>query len=345
MRKLFATCLLAAAVFACTAHKPGTAVVFYNLENLFDTIDDPDTNDDEFLPEGARCWTDDKYRQKLGNMSRVLADIAAHNDGFPAVIGVAEVENIGVMRDLAAQPALADGGYEIVHFDSPDARGIDCGFFYRPDLFRIEGSAAVKFAPAERPDLRTRDMVTMWGTLYGEPFCFIVTHWPSRLGGKEETAPLRMLAAAQCRRMADSVRMANPKVKVVIMGDMNDDATDDSIVEGLGCAARPEELDGERRMFNPFIEILKSGRGTLAYRDSWNLFDNIIVSDNMAGEGSRGLKIERAADSEFYGHIFCEPYMVQSEGRYRGYPLRTFIGTNFMNGFSDHFPVYIRISK
>ncbi|MDE5637418.1 MAG: endonuclease/exonuclease/phosphatase family protein, partial [Alistipes sp.] len=201
MKKFFLTGLFAALLVVCFAQKPYT-VVFYNLENLFDTINDPETKDEEFLPDGARRWNTAKYNKKLSNMERVLFDIAAIQKEFPAVIGVSEIENRTVLEDLIAQPKLSKGNYRIVHYDSPDARGVDCAFFYRPDQFKLEGSAAIPFVMPGQPNFRTRDFVTMWGTIEGEPFFFLVSHWPSRLGGKDASAPKRMAAAEQCRHIA-----------------------------------------------------------------------------------------------------------------------------------------------
>ena len=344
MKKLLLSGLLAVIFAACLAQKPHT-VVFYNLENLFDTINDPDINDDEFLPDSPRRWNTAKYEKKLSNIERVLFDIAKQNKAFPTVIGVSEIENRTVLEDLLAQPDMAKGNYRIVHYDSPDARGVDCAFFYRPDRFEYEGSEAIKFVMPGQPNFRTRDLVTMWGKIDGEPFFVLVSHWPSRLGGKEASAPKRMAAAMQCRHIADSVRAANPAVKVVIMGDLNDDATDESITEGVGAVGKIKNLNEHYNMFNPFIEMLRAGHGTLAYQDEWNLFDNIIVSENLATGSTGELKIKRSDNSKFYGHIFRRPYMLQREGQYKGYPLRTFVGTNFQSGYSDHLPVYINIDK
>ncbi|MBQ7856078.1 MAG: endonuclease/exonuclease/phosphatase family protein [Alistipes sp.] len=344
MKRFFITVMMVAGVLlTCFAQKPHK-VVFYNLENLFDTINDPDKHDEEFLPDGAKKWNSVKYQKKLSNMERVLFDIALFDKNFPAVIGVCEIENRLVLEDLISQPKLAHGNYRIVHFDSPDARGVDCAFLYRPDVFKLEGSKAVKFEMPGMPNFRTRDLVTMWGTIDGEPFYFLVSHWPSRLGGKEASDPKREAAAAQCRRLADSVRTANPATKVVIMGDLNDDATDKSVSEVLGGKGNIKKLtDGD--MFNPFIALLKAGYGTLGYRDAWNLFDNIVVSENLATGSTGELKLQRAEGSKYYGNIFTRPYMIQREGQYKNYPLRTFVGNNFQNGFSDHFPVYIYIAK
>ncbi len=343
MKKLFLSLCLAGAMFIAFAQKP-YKVVFYNLENLFDTINDPNKNDEEYLPEGARKWTTYRYNQKLNNMSRVLFDLSAKDHNFPAVIGVSEIENRLVLEDLLAAPKLAKTNYRIVHYDSPDRRGVDCAFFYRPDKFQLEGSEAHKISFPGRPNFLTRDLVAMWGKIEGEPFYFIVSHWPSRLGGKERSQYSRDFVAERCKQICDSVRTANPATKVVIMGDFNDDATDKSITDVLGAKGDIKKLNSND-MYNPFYSMLKAGYGTLAYRDAWNLFDNIVVSENLATGSTGTLKVQRARGSKYYGNIFIAPYMIQKEGQYKNYPLRSFVGSNFQNGFSDHFPVYIYIAK
>ncbi len=344
MKRLILTTLFASliAVF-CFAQKP-YKVVFYNFENLFDTINDPGVLDDEFTPDAPKRWNTAKYTRKLSNLERVLFDIAATDQNFPVVIGVSEVENRSVMEDVIAQPKLAAGNYRIVHYDSPDARGIDVGFYYRPDVLKLEGSAAIPFVMPGMPDFKTRDFVTMWGTIDGEPFFFLVSHWPSRLGGKSASEAKRLAAAEQVRHIIDSVQTANPATKVVVMGDLNDDATDKSVIKGLRARGRLEEV-GKGDMFNPFIGVFKAGYGTLAYRDEWNLFDNIIVSENLATGSTGALRLQPVGDTKFYGGIFRRPYMIQKEGQYKGYPLRAFVGNDFQGGFSDHLPVYIYIAK
>ncbi len=343
MKKLFLTGLMAVLIAATFAQKP-YKVVFYNFENLFDTLRDPDIYDEEFTPEGPKKWNTAKYTKKLSNLERVLFDIAAVNKDYPAVIGVSEIENRTVLEDVIAQPKLAPANYRIVHYDSPDARGVDVAFFYRPDVFKLEGSHPIRFTMKELPTLRTRDIVTMWGTIEGEPFYFMVAHWPSRLGGKEASAPRRNRAAEIMRHAADSVIAANPATKVVMMGDFNDDATDDSVVEILGGKGDIKKLK-EGDYYNPYVKMYKAGLGTLAYGDAWNLFDNIVVSENLATGSKGALKLQRAEGSKYWGNIFRAPYLFQKEGQYKGYPLRTFVGNNFQGGFSDHMPVYIYIGK
>ncbi len=344
MKRLLFSGLFLVVLLAGFAQKPHK-VMFYNFENLFDTINDPEILDEEFTPEGAKAWNSFKYNKKLKNLERVLFDIAAIDRDYPAVVGISEVENRSVLEDVIAQPKLRPANYRIVHYDSPDRRGVDVAFFYRPDVFKLEGSAKIPFTMENQGSFRTRDIVTMWGTIEGEPFYFMVAHWPSRLGGKGPSAHMRRRAADIMRHAADSVRKANPAVKVAMMGDFNDDATDDSITQGLGAREDIKKLQ-PNDYYNPFIKVLKSGHGTLAYRDSWNLFDNIVISENLATASTGELKIVKNSPKyRYYGYIFTRPYMILQEGQFKGYPLRTFVGNNFQGGFSDHFPVYIYIGK
>ena len=317
-------------------------VAFWNFENLFDIYDDPETHDEEFTPEGVKKWNEVKYQKKLSNMERVIFDMAAINKEYPIVIGVSEIENRSVLEDFVNQPKLKGAKYRICHYDSPDARGVDVAFLYRADVFKLEGSDNIKLNVPELPNFRTRDLVVMWGTIEGEPFYFLVSHWPSRLGGKEASQFKRDACAKQIREIKDSLLQANPATKVVVMGDFNDDATDASLTKVMGAKGKIKELQtGD--FFNPYYQMLKAGLGTLAYQDSWNLFDNICVTENLVN-GTYG-KLRLIKGKKFYGNIFTRPYMLQQEGQYKGYPLRTFVTNNFQNGFSDHFPVYIYIGK
>ena len=317
-------------------------VAFWNFENLFDIYNDPETHDDEFTPEGIKKWNETKYQKKLSNLERVIFDMAAINKDYPVVFGVSEIENRSVLEDLVSQPKLKGANYRICHFDSPDARGVDVAFLYRADVFKLEGCDNIKLNVPELPNFRTRDLVVMWGTIEGEPFYFLVSHWPSRLGGKEASQFKRDACAKQIREIKDSLLQANPATKVVVMGDFNDDATDASLTKVMGAKGKIKELQtGD--FFNPYYQMLKAGLGTLAYQDSWNLFDNICVTENLVNGTYGNLRLIKG--KKFYGNIFTRPYMLQQEGQYKGYPLRTFVTNNFQNGFSDHFPVYIYIGK
>ena len=341
-RKILMLCMALFAVATLWAQDKPYKVVFYNLENLFDIHDDPETHDEEFLPKGVKKWNAKKYQMKLTNMERVLFDIAAINRDYPIVIGVSEIENRSVLEDLISQPKLKGANYRICHYDSPDARGVDVAFLYRADVFKLQGSDNIKLVVDELPNFKTRDLVVMWGTIEDEPFYFLVSHWPSRLGGKEASQFKRDACAKQIRGIKDSLLAANPATKVVVMGDFNDDATDASLVKTMGAKGKTEELvKGD--FFNPYFQMLRAGYGTLAYQDAWNLFDNICVTENLVNAEDGKLRIIKG--DKFYGNIFTRPYMIQQEGQYKGYPLRTFVTNNFQNGYSDHFPVYIYIGK
>lgn len=324
------------------AQKP-VVVMFYNVENFFDTINDPDVNDEEFTPEGSNNWTGDKYVKKLANVEKVLFDVAKVNKTFPAVIGLSEVEVRSVLEDIASTPSLQKANYHIAHFDSPERRGVDVAFLYRPDIFKIEGAYPHRAIIPSRPDFKTRDIMTMWGTIDGERFYFMIMHWSSRWGGKEQSSFLREANAAQVRQIADSVLAENPATKIVMMGDMNDDPSDKSIYEILGAKGKLKEVP-ENGYFNPYWAMHRAGYGTLGYQDQWNIFDNIIVSKNLVKAKKGELALQKSpSDRRFYGNIFKAPYMIQKSGKFKGYPLRSFSGGAFIGGFSDHLPVYIII--
>ena len=335
-------CVALFTVASLSAQDKPYSVVFYNLENLFDIYNDPETHDDEFTPTGVKQWNQTRYEKKLWNMERVLFDIAAQQKEYPIVIGVSEIENRNVLEDLISQPKLKGANYRICHYDSPDARGVDVAFLYRADVFKLEGSDNIKLHVEGLPNFRTRDLVVMWGTIENEPFYFLVSHWPSRLGGKEASQFKRDACATQIREIKDSLLRENPATKVIVMGDFNDDATDASLVEVMGAKGDVKELEpGD--FFNPYNAMLRAGLGTLAYQDEWNLFDNICVTENLVNAEKGKLRIIKG--KKFYGNIFTRPYMLQLEGQYKNYPLRTFVSNNFQDGYSDHFPVFIYIGK
>ncbi len=344
MNKRFLVALAISALFtvALFAQNPHT-VVFYNIENFFDTINDPDINDEEFTPEGKNNWNSEKYYKKLSNMERVFFDIAAVNKTFPTVIGVSEVEVRSVLEDIASTPKLAPANYNIVHYDSPERRGVDVAFFYRADKFKLLGSAPVRAIIPERPDFRTRDLLTMWGEIEGEEFFFAVAHWSSRWGGKDQSEFLRVANATQMRHVVDSVRALRPATKFVLMGDFNDDPTDKSVAESLGAKGDIKKLEKDD-LYTPYTAMLKAGYGTLAYYDAWNIFDNIVVSENLVNPEKGELELKKSIyNNRFYGNIFKPAYLIQQEGKYKGYPFRAFSGGAFIGGYSDHLPVFITI--
>ncbi len=319
-------------------------VVFYNLENLFDTLKSPDVFDEEFTPQGPKAWNSKKYWQKIANIEQVFYNIAGTVKAFPAIIGVSEIENRNVLEDIVSAPKLQRANYQIVHYDSPDARGIDVALFYRPDQFSYQGSRPVKVVFPDDPGFKTRDILSVWGNIAGEKFYFFVCHWPSRLNGQAASEPRRVEVAKMLKNEVDSIFTVEPDAHIVIMGDMNDDPVNKSLEQILGAKGNVQDVKPEG-FFNPFYSMFKAGFGTLAYQDGWNLFDNIVVSGNLIDGKPGGLKLYKPRKSRYYGNIFDRPFLRQVSGQYKNYPLRTYVGNSFQGGYSDHFPVYILISR
>lgn len=313
-------------------------IAFYNLENLFDTINDPDKNDEEFLPDGANHWTGRIYLEKLRNMSFVIDQIGnTYNNMRPTILGVSEIENIHVLEDLIACDLLKPFGYKIVHYDSPDRRGVDVGLIYQSSRFTVISSSSHRLVVSDNPDFITRDQLLVTGLLDGDTMSFIVNHWPSRRGGQKSSAPLRNAAASLNRHIVDSLLAINPNAKIIVMGDLNDDPDDPSVMQFLKAGGKKDKLQSGD-LYNAMWDLYKSGVGSLAYRGNWNLFDQIIVSQGLLNNNKETWELYAA-------HIFNENFLVSQEGRYAGYPFRTFSGGTYIGGYSDHFPTYIILVK
>lgn len=306
-------------------------VAFYNLENLFDTEDDPNNpGDDDFLPTGPYQWTQDKYEQKLDNLAKVISLLARERcPGGPAIIGISEVENRRVIEDLVERPAIKHMGLKIVHFDSPDRRGIDVALLYNPRLFKVNKCFPHPTIFPGRDYFKTRDILEVTGTLAGEPFTVLVNHWPSRYGGGAST-PLRENSARIVKELCDSMRANDPARKIVIMGDLNDDPKDSSCAKVLG-AARTQKKTPKDGYFNATWPLYDKGIGTLWYQDITCLYDQQIISSNLLGKDRSELKF-------WYAEVFNPQFLLQQSGKKKGYPLRSFDGTRWQNGFSDHLP-------
>lgn len=310
------------------------SVAFYNLENLFDTIHDSGKDDFEYLPDNAKQWNSEKYRSKLFNLSKVLSELSRDKvvEG-PAVIGVSEVENRRVLDDLVKQPALASTGYQVIHHEGPDKRGIDCALLYNPKLFVPLSHKLVPSEPFEGDTTHlTRGFLIVNGILAGDNTCFIVNHWPSR-GAAE---PVRVHAARQVKALTDSLRRTNKKLKMIVMGDLNDDPMDQSLA-ALGAKKQRKDVKAGD-FYNPWWETLEDkGVGTLLYRGKWNLFDQILLSPTLL-KSKRGLTYD-------HNEVFIREYLFQQDGNYKGSPLRTFGGKEWLNGYSDHLPTIIYLKR
>ncbi len=308
-------------------------VAFYNLENLFDTVDDTTHNDDDFTPAGANAYTAEVYQKKLSNLSQVISELGTElTPKGPAILGVCEIENRSVLEDLVAQESIADRKYKIIHYDSPDHRGIDVALLYQARYFQPEIHFVQHVATRVSPDTSfTRDVLFVIGKLQGERIMVTVNHWPSRRGGQEATAPLRNGVARVNSYVIDSIQRTMGVTKHIVMGDLNDDPTNDSVTKYLRAEGKSDNLDpGE--MFNPMWKYYRKGFGTTAWRDAWSLFDQIIFSDDWVND-EEGLQF-------FKAKVHNPRHLVQKDGHFKGYPFRSFAGGKFINGYSDHFPVY-----
>ncbi|OJV55232.1 MAG: hypothetical protein BGO31_20035 [Bacteroidetes bacterium 43-16] len=343
MKKLFITAVLGLSTlhysWAQKKEYQINAVAFYNLENLFDPADDPEKNDEEFTPGGSMGYTDAVYRKKLQNLARVLSEIATEKvpDG-PALVGVAEIENEKVLQDLVNQPKLKDRKWKIVHFESPDFRGVDVGMLYNPKYFKVLDAESINVDISENGRKEyTRDILHVTGLLGSDTVAVFVNHWPSRRGGEAASAWKRVKAAGICKEIIAKKVKENPNYKVILMGDLNDDPVSPSVAQTLGAIGDKEKLK-PGGLFNPWLTFYKKGIGTLGYGDSWNLFDQIIISQGFLNKNAGGWQFYKA-------EIFKPNYLISNFGRYKGYPHRSFSNNTWIDGYSDHFPTYIYLIK
>ena len=313
-------------------------VAFYNLENLFDTINNNGKYDREFTPDGPRKWNSDKYWKKQHNMAYAISQMNTKiTPKGPAVIGISEVENITVLQDLVKQPEVKDMNLQIVHHDSPDRRGIDVGLLYNPRFFRVLNVTNTTLKIEGNDHFRSRDVMCVTGMLGNDKVSILVNHWPSRLGGQERSNYLREAAAALNKHVADSCLAVDPNQGIIIMGDLNDDPMNSSCAEVLGAKKKIKDVK-PGGYFNPWWQTLDKGIGTLAYRGQWNLFDQIIISDYFINKDQNRLKY-------FKHSVHNWEFLKTKEGERQGYPLRTFVKGAFTNGYSDHFPTQVFFVK
>lgn len=313
-------------------------VGFYNLENLFDTIDTEGVNDFEYTPNGANKWNSHKYNSKLKRMSYAISQIGLEQTQVGAVIlGVSEVENRGVLEDLVKQPTIANRSYEIVHYDSPDRRGIDVALLYNPRYFVVSNSVAHPFIDENDPNFKTRDQLLVSGYLLGEKIHIIVNHWPSRTGGEVASRPKRINAARITKSIVDSIQAKEPKAKIIIMGDMNDDPSNESTAVILNAKKNSGDVQ-EKGLYNPMWQIHDKGIGSLAYQGRWNMFDQIIISYDLLNAPKNTLRYWRA-------EVFNAPFLTNLEGADKGIPKRTHSRGVWLDGYSDHFPTLIYLVK
>lgn len=332
--------LTAVNVFPQAQKYRAALVGFYNLENFYDTINNPVKDDEEFLPNSERHYNSRIYADKVSRLADVISQMGTdiNPDGM-ALLGVAEIENDTVLTDLVNAPKLRDRKLKFCRFESPDVRGIDVGLLYNPKYFRVLYSVPlfVKLPGGTKDAYYTRDILYVKGVMDGDTVHVFVNHWPSRSGGEERSIPARAAAAQVAKTRVDSLMAVNPGSKIIIMGDLNDDPISPSITKTLGAKGKIKEVSGSD-IFNPWVDFYKRGIGTLAYQDAWGLFDQVMVSGAWLDKEQPGYFYQKAV-------IYNQDFLVQKTGKFKGYSKRTWDGTTYNYGYSDHFPVYVMMLK
>lgn len=333
-------CILLIHILPLRSQTTALRVMFYNVENLFDTINDPLINDEEFLPEGRYKWSAERYQAKLNQLARVISAPDAGN--LPAVIGLCEIENHQVLNDLVQNPEFSGINYRIVHFDSPDGRGIDVALLYRSQLFTPVHSAALPVRTPFDLDFRTRDILYVQGIAGSSDTLHIyVNHWPSRRGGSEVSEPKRVRAAEVLRNHLDSVAQHFVDFQAIIMGDLNDEPADKSVSEVLGAVApgnKPSAAPQNPVLLN-YAQTIPAGEGTYYYwRDKkWNVLDHMILTLSLAD--STGSMVIRPGSFQV-----IKPDWLLKEDQGVMIPFSTF-ARDYQGGFSDHLPVVIELTQ
>lgn len=312
-------------------------VGFYNLENLFDTINDPNKNDEQFLPDGDYRWTSERYFAKLDRLSEVINEMAKMDGGLVA-LGVSEVENEQVLLDLCATERLKPYGLKVCHHESPDRRGVDVAFLYNPARLRIIDTAAFPLVVPNQPQFISRDQWLMTGILDNtDTLYLLVNHWPSKSGGEKRSLPGRLAAGTLSHDIAADILSKHPGAKFILMGDLNDNPNSKAIMECLGTKTKIKGLTNTD-LYNPMWKLFHDGIGSYAYRDSWEMLDNIIISGGLVYPANGTYKYNGA-------YVFRRDFMLTKSGSYAGYPFRMFAGGVYQGGYSDHLPVYIVLTK
>ena len=315
-------------------------LMFYNVENLFDTEHDSLKFDQQFLPEGDHRWDKNKYWKKQKKIAQVITAVGGWE--MPAIVGLAEIENQHVLINLVRNTQLKSSNYRIIHHESPDRRGIDVAFLYREEKFEpiLDSAISIRF-PFDTAS-RTRDILYVKGLLFeNDTVHFIVTHWPSKYGGAFVTIPKRMYVAQQIRKLTDSIMRIDSQAKIVIMGDLNDTPNEKSVLQGLG-AAMPDSSSSDS-LFNLMLPLLGAGKGTHFYKGptgaEWSFIDQFIVSRGLYN-AKQGISIKDNRPM-----VFKAPFLFEKNEMGLDIPYRTYIGMKYHGGFSDHLPIYMDLEN
>jgi len=306
-------------------------IAFYNIENLFDVYNNEITRDNDMLPTSEKKWSIKRYKNKLGKIGYVIAKIGKKDvKRHPTIVGLAEVENELVLKDLVTSKHLEEYNYSFVHYNSPDERGIDVALLYDKTVFKVAYSKTftVDLINLEGKVDHTRDILLVSGLFEGLELHLIVNHWPSRRTGNIETEHKRLRASQKVTDIICEIKEKSPNARVIVMGDFNDDPESKSI----------KALELSHGLFNPMRTLLSQDRGTTSYNQKWNLFDQFLITHNFFERKKNVLRFINA-------NIFDENFLKEQDGKYKGSPYRTYVGKRYKGGYSDHFPVYLILSK
>ncbi len=310
-------------------------IMFYNVENLFDTINDPNKNDEDFLPEGNNRWSGYRYHKKLKNIYKVITAVGGWD--APEIIGFCEIENKLVLEELLLKTPLRQNNYEVIHHESPDNRGIDVGLIYRPDKFSVVSHEPLNVNFEENTDFKTRDILYVKGVVFNiDTLHIFVNHWPSRRGGEAESEPNRILASSIARKKIDEIFTVNSEANILLIGDFNDYPENRSLYEILKAREVPAEVNVNDELLNLMFEKHLNHEGTHKYQSHWGCLDQIIVSSSLLNKThSLNVKNNKA-------FIFKNDFLLKEDTRWMGTkPNRTYEGFKYSGGFSDHLPVYV----
>ena len=323
--------------WACAQRADTCVVAFYNVENLFHPSDDSLTLDDDFTPTGLYHWSFAKYKRKIQNIGKVLVALGEGNP--PYLVGLAEIENEQVLKDLCYNSPLSRFRYRYLHYDSPDRRGVDVALLYRDSCVQVLRSEKIPVVFPFEPGTRNRDLLyALISFSNGDSLHLLVNHWTSRFGGFAATIPKRNYYADVARRKVDSILSVSPEAKVLLMGDFNDYCTDESMEEHLR-AVRFTDTTQTDTLFNLMYEFLNyHNKGSHKHEDFWGCLDQLIVSNGFL-LGTGGLQIANRSP-----HIYDAPFLLVPDEKFGGFKnYRTFMGPRYVGGFADHLPVYLRI--
>lgn len=307
-------------------------IVFYNVENLFDYFDDSTKMDEEFLPRGGRYWTKTRYQAKQNSLAKTI--MATGGWEPPALIGLCEIENRYVLNSLTSFTSLKAAGYEIIHQDSPDNRGIDVAALYRPDKFELINYEYLEVKFPFDTASNTRDILHVIGKLPNQDTLhFFVNHWPSKYGGEFETEPKRMFVAKFLRAKVDSVLSINSTASIILTGDFNDEPDEASILDGLAPKIELSDLKSTD-LFNLMYPI-RFNIGTHSFQNTWSILDQFIVSGSLMDPSVRTHIYQGTAQ------VFDMPFLIMEGATGATRPFRTYQGPKYIGGYSDHLPILL----